>query len=165
MTPYVVEISETGRTRTIAPATENYRPEDEQIAWHLVGFITNVRSVSIDPVVVRENWLEAYDYATDQGAAFLNEYARENDPFAEIGERSRTVEIISVVRSSKDSFDLRWQETTYRNGRLERKERHTGNLTFVIDQPRTVDRLRKNPLGIYVHGINWSKELEPGGAS
>jgi type IV secretion system protein VirB5 len=29
----------------------------------------------------------------------------------------------------------------------------------VIETPRDADRLRKNPLGVYVHSINWSKEL------
>jgi type IV secretory pathway TrbF-like protein len=29
----------------------------------------------------------------------------------------------------------------------------------VITMPDDADRLRKNPLGVYVHAINWSKEL------
>ena len=32
-------------------------------------------------------------------------------------------------------------------------------LTVVIQPPRNAERLRKNPLGIYVNAINWSKEL------
>jgi type IV secretion system protein TrbF len=29
----------------------------------------------------------------------------------------------------------------------------------VIDTPHDAERLRKNPLGTFVHAINWSKEL------
>jgi type IV secretion system protein VirB5 len=29
----------------------------------------------------------------------------------------------------------------------------------VLDLPRDTERLRKNPLGIYVHSLAWSKEL------
>jgi len=31
----------------------------------------------------------------------------------------------------------------------------------VTDPPTTADALRKNPLGIYVDAIDWSRELEP----
>ena len=32
-------------------------------------------------------------------------------------------------------------------------------LTITVQSPRDADALRKNPLGIYVNAINWSKEL------
>ena len=38
-------------------------------------------------------------------------------------------------------------------------ESWTAILTVVIDAPRDADRLRKNPLGVYINAINWSKEL------
>ena len=72
----------TGRGARRRAAAEAYRPSDAQIAFHLARFIENVRSLSIDPVVVRQNWLRAYDFVTDRAAVTLNEHARENDPFA-----------------------------------------------------------------------------------
>ena len=42
------------------PANRDFQPSDEQIAYFLGRFITAVRSLSIDPVVVRQGWLEAY---------------------------------------------------------------------------------------------------------
>ena len=62
-----------------------------------------VRSLSIDPIVVRQNWLDAYDYTTDKGAVVLNEYARVSDPFARIGKESVTVQITSMTRASDTS--------------------------------------------------------------
>ena len=111
--PYVVELETGGTVRTFGPAIENYKPSDAQIAFHLAGFIEKVRSLSIDPVVVRQNWLKAYDFATARAANTLNNFARENDPFS-----------------------------------------------IVIKLPRDVETLRKNPLGIYVHGLNWSRDLK-----
>jgi type IV secretion system protein VirB5 len=32
-------------------------------------------------------------------------------------------------------------------------------LSVIIQSPHDADHLRKNPLGIYVTAINWSKEL------
>ena len=86
-------------------------------------------------------------------------YAREHDPFAEIGRRSVNVEVTSVVRASDDSFEVRWTEKTYTNGQFERQERFTAHITIVLSPPRTAEAIHKNPLGIYVHGINWSKDL------
>ncbi len=159
VTPYVVELTSDGAVRAVSPAVEAYEPTDAQIAFHLAGFIRNTRGVSIDPVVVRQNWLVAYDYATDRAAMTLNDYAREHDPFAEVGSRSVAVEVTSVVRSSGDSFTVRWREIAYRNGAEISRETWTATLSVVLDPPRDADTLHRNPLGLYVHGINWSKDL------
>ena len=51
-----------------------------------------------------------------------------------------------------------WTERRYVNGQLSGTERWTGILGVVIQPPRDADRLRKNPLGVFVHAINWSRE-------
>ncbi len=116
VTPYVMEVDQSGQVRTVGEAATPYRPTDAQTAHHLARFVTLVRSLSIDPIVVRQNWLDAYDYTTDRGAAVLNDYARVNDPFARIGKESVTVQITSVVRASDASFNVRWTERRYVNG-------------------------------------------------
>ena len=160
VTPYVVEVERGGSIRAVAPAVESYEPSDAQIAAELARFIEHVRGVSIDPVVVKQSWLKAYDYATDRAAQTLNDYARENDPFAKIGQRSVSVEITSVVRASPTSFQLRWREKAFENGSLAGTQSFTGVLTIVSKPPRDAATLRANPLGIYVNAINWSRELE-----
>ncbi|MEO8976693.1 MAG: conjugal transfer protein TrbF [Casimicrobiaceae bacterium] len=167
VTPYVVEVDRSGDIRAVGEAATPYRPTDAQIAFHLAHFITSVRSLATDPVIVRQSWLAAYGYTTDQGAATLNEYARANDPFARIGQTSVSVEVTSVVRASDASFQVRWIERTYAHGALASTERWTAILSIVIQPPRTEERLRRNPLGVYVNGISWSKELgsENGGKS
>jgi len=162
ITPYVVEIDTLGQTRAVGPAIDAYEPTDAQIAYHLARFIENVRSLSIDPIVVRQNWLRAYDYATDRAANTLNDYARENDPFSRVGQRTVTVEVTSIVRSSSDSFDVRWREQSFENGTLAATTRYTAVLSIVLQPPRTEEALRKNPLGIYVHALNWSRYLISG---
>ena len=160
VTPYVVEVDQAGQVRTVGEAATPYRPSDAQVAYHLGRFIGLVRSLSIDPIVVRQNWLDAYDYTTDKGAVVLNEYARVNDPFARIGKESVTVQITSVTRASDTSFNVRWTETRFVNGALDRTERWNAVISTVLQTPRTEQRLRKNPLGIYVNGLSWSRELE-----
>jgi len=160
VTPYVVEVDSAGQVRAVGEAATPYKPSDAQIAHHLARFITDVRSLSIDPIVVRQNWLEAYEYTTDRGAATLNDYARANDPFSRIGESSVAVQINSVVRASDSSFQVRWTERRYVNGEAAGLERWTAVLAIVLQAPRTEERLRRNPLGIYVNGLSWSRELD-----
>ena len=159
VTPYVIELDSSGEVRTVSATVANYEPTDAQIAYQLAGFIKNVRSVSIDPIVVRENWLNAYHYTTDKASLTLNEYAREHDPFSDVGKRSVSIDIASIVRSSDDSFDVRWRETTYLSGVQQSQDTYTAVLSIIIDLPRDEQTLHRNPLGVYVHGINWSRDL------
>ncbi len=160
VTPYVVEVDNAGQVRAVGEAATPYRPSDAQTAHHIARFITLVRALSIDPVVVRQNWLDAYDYTTDKGAAVLNDYARVNDPFTRIGKESVTVQITSVVRASDSSFNVRWTERRFVNGASAGLERWTAVVSIVHQPPRTEARLRKNPLGLYVNGLSWSRELD-----
>src|SRR5207244_4481066 len=87
ITPWVVEVDRLGQAQRVAPANIDYQPSDAQIAYHLARFIEDVRGLPADDIVLRQNWLRAYDFTRDP------------------------------------------------------------------------ERLRKNPLGVYVRAINWSKEL------
>jgi type IV secretory pathway TrbF-like protein len=164
VTPYVVEVDKLGQAQAVAPAERDWTPTDPQIAWYLAHFMQDVRALPLDPVVLRRSWLEAYDYVSDHAAATLNDFARERDPFKAIGERTVSVEVTSVVRASPDSFQVKWTEQIFRNGALERSERWTGLLSIAIRHPATADLLRKNPLGLYVTALDWSRELNPGEA-
>jgi len=159
VTPWVVQVDRLGQAQAVAPASAGYTPTDPQIAWHLARFIEDVRSVSADPVVMRKTWLEAYDYVTDKGALALDGYARAEDPFAKVGKSQVAVDISSVIRASPSSFRVAWTERRYADGQLAATERWTAILTVVLQPPASADQLRKNPLGVFVHAINWSKEL------
>lgn len=157
--PWVVEVDGRGEARAVEPAVAAFRPTDPQIAFHLARFIEQVRGLSADPIVVRTNWLRAYDFTTDRGAVALNDYARSNDPFTRVGRQQVSVEVSSVIRASPDSFRVAWTERRFESGQLAGTERWTAILTVAIQPPRDADRLRRNPLGIYVNAINWSREL------
>ncbi|MDH0367183.1 MULTISPECIES: conjugal transfer protein TrbF [Hyphomicrobiales] len=157
--PWVVQVDKLGQAQTVASATADYRPTDPQVAWHLARFIEQVRSIPADPIIVRQNWLRAYDWTTDRGATALNDYARSNDPFTKVGKQQVAVEVSSVIRASPDSFRVAWIERRYENGQLSTTERWTAILTIVIQTPRDADRLKANPLGIYVNAISWSREM------
>jgi type IV secretion system protein VirB5 len=157
--PWVVQVDTLGHAQAVAPAVADYKPTDAQIAWHLARFIEQVRSIPVDPIIVRQNWLTAYDFVTDRGATALNDYARTNDPFAKLGRVQVAVDVASVIRASSDSFRIAWVERRYENGTLAATERWIAIVTIVIETPRDTEKLRRNPLGVFIHALNWSKEL------
>jgi type IV secretion system protein VirB5 len=159
VTPWIVQVDRLGQAQAVAPATAGYKPTDPQIAWHLARFIEDVRAIPADPVVVRQNWLSAYDYATTQGAAALNDYARTSNPFSQVGKVQVAVDVSSVIRASPDSFRVAWVERRYVDGALATTEHWSAILTIVLQPPRDAEALRKNPLGVFVHALNWSREV------
>ena len=159
ITPWVVEVDRLGEAKAVVPASSAYKATDPQIAFHLARFIEHVRGLPMDAIVLREDWLRAYDFTTDRGAAALNDYARNNDPFTKVGKIQIAVEVSSVIRASPDSFRIAWIERRYENGQLAATERWSAIVSIVVELPRDLDRLRKNPLGIYVNAINWAKEF------
>jgi type IV secretion system protein VirB5 len=159
VTPWVVQVDRFGEAQAVAPAVAGYRPTDPQIAWHLSRFIEEVRSIPADPVVVRQNWLRAYDYTTERGAAALSAYARADDPLSKVGTSQVSVDVSSVIRASPSSFRVAWTERRYVDGALAATERWTAIVGVVVLPPKSADQLRKNPLGVFVHALDWSKEL------
>ena len=162
VTPYVVEVDTAGQIRAVGEAATPYRPTDAQIAFHLAHFITNVRSLAIDPVIVRQSWLEAYDYTTDQGAATLNEYARANDPFARIGQTSvvggghqRRARERAIVSGALDRAQLRaWRARRHRALDRDSFDRHPAAADRGAAAPQSARHLRQRPLlvqGAWVH--------------
>lgn len=159
ITPWVVQVDKFGEAQTIAPADVDFQPTDPQIAFHLARFTEQVRSIPADAIVLRKDWLRAYDFTTDRGAQALNDYARNNDPFVEVGKTQVAVDVSSVIRASKDSFRVAWTERRYKDSALIETSRWSAILTTIVQPPRSPDALRKNPLGIFITAINWSKEL------
>lgn len=159
VTPWVVEVDRLGEPRVAAPAVQGARPTDPMIAWTLARFIVDVRTVSTDPVLMRQAWLRAYDFTDAEGAAALSDHARRTDPFSQVGKSQTTVAVTSVVRASASSFRLAWTEQRYADGQLVATERWTAILTVTVDPPRTPEALRANPLGLFVTALSWSKEF------
>lgn len=159
--PYVVEVDRWGEARAVSPADAKFRPTDPQLAWTLARFIEDVRTVSLDAVLMRRQWLRAYDFVTDRGAEFLGDYARRANPFAHIGEQTASIEVTSVTRASDHSFEVKWTETSFDHGARTAVAHWTAFVTIAIKPPASADTLKRNPLGVYVDGVDWSRELEP----
>src|SRR3546814_14197067 len=71
---------------------------------------------------------------------------------------SSDLQVTSVVRASDTSFQVKWVESAFERGSLASTSRWTAILTVTVKPPNNADTLRKNPLGLYVNAIDWSRE-------
>lgn len=156
--PFVVEVSDLGQTQRITAIGGRYEPTEAQVGHALAGWIRNVRSKSIDPIVIRQNWLAAYELTTPRAASFLNAWAAAHDPFAEVGREAVNVEVLNVVRRTERTYDLQWRETRFVNGQQAGVERWRALITTGVQPPRTEAELMKNPLGLKIEDISWTPD-------
>lgn len=156
--PFVVEVSSWGQTQRITSLDGRYEPTEAQVGYALSDWIRSVRSKSIDPIVIRQNWLKAYDLVTPKAASFLNAWAQANDPFAEAGREAINVEVLNVVRRTERTYDLQWRETRFVNGQQAAQARWRALITIKLRPPKTEAELMKNPLGIRIEDVSWTPD-------
>jgi type IV secretion system protein VirB5 len=156
--PFVVEMSQWGQTERITALDRRYEPTQAQIGRALADWIRNVRGKSVDPIVIRQDWMAAYDFATPRTAAFLNAWAQSHDPFAEVGREAVAVEVLNVVRRSDRTYDLQWRETRFVNGQQDSQTRWRALISFRLQPPKTEVELLKNPLGIRIEDVSWTPD-------
>lgn len=156
--PFLVEVDPTGALIAIEKSMNAHKLSDVQFAYQLGRFIKNFRSKPIDPVVLKQNWLDAYAFAGGQARQTLTDQANRNDPFTDVGHKAISVEITSVVRLSDTSFQARWLERTYTDGSLSATDRYIGVLTLAEHPPKNESDLRANPFGFTVDAISFTKE-------
>ena len=156
--PFVVEVSDWGQTQRITAIGGRYEPTEAQVGHALAEWVRDVRGKSIDPIVIRQNWLSAYDLVTPKAASFLNAYAQTHDPFAEAGREAINVEILNVVRRTERTYDLQWRETRFVNGQQAGQERWRALITIRLVPPKTEAELMKNPLGIRIEDVSWTPD-------
>ena len=158
VTPWVVEIDKLGQAQAVAPAVADYRPTDPQIAWHLARFIEHVRSIPADPSSCARDWLAAYDFVTDKGRSRSTTMPAPTIPSQRSARpRSRSRSRASSAPPTTASASPGSSAATRTRPRRDRAlDRHPHRRAHT---PNDAERLRKNPLGVFVHAINWSKEL------
>lgn len=159
--PYVVQVNSTGMVQAVGPAKQtNHTPNHAEIKYFLSQFVNNVRSVPLDPVVAKNQWLEAYQYLRQSAANTLNEIARKEQPLSRIGQETVAVQVVNITAISEYSYQVRWTETKYnREGVSVGTKNMTGVFSIEISPPTEEKQLLTNPLGLYIKQLSWSQDV------
>ena len=154
---FVAEVTKAGQVVNISPLLVKYQPTIAQQEYFVAHFIELVRSLPLDPVVAKNNWLSAYNFLTARGAERLNTFLREHNPTTMLGKKTVTIKIIDINPISNASFEVDWTETTVNiNGQNEGEKNFSGVFTLAIKQPTSQKEILNNPLGIYIIDFNLS---------
>ena len=161
VTPYVVQVDKGGVVQAVGPAERsNFTPNRRVIEYFLSQFVHQVRTVPTDPVVARNQWLTAYGFLRQSAANTLNEIATREQPLAKVGREAVSVQIRNVVPMSKDSYQVRWEETAFSKEGITLGTRNmTGIFTIEISPPTDEAKLKVNPLGLYIKQFSWSRDV------
>jgi type IV secretion system protein VirB5 len=155
---HVVEVAPEGQVLSVRAAADTWTPSETQKAYFIGHFVRLTRSLPTDPIVLRENWLEAYRFLTPQAATQLNEIARRDDPFAQVGTTGRVVHVRSIVQKSEGSWQVAWTEETSGAAGTPERASYTGLFTVRLTPPRKSDQIAANPLGLFITDFSWSRD-------
>ena len=157
---FVAQVAKTGEVLNVMQLKTQYEPTQAELEYFLAHFIRLIRSVPLDPVLARKNWVSAYHFLTVRSSVQLNRYFRQKSPLKLLGKKTVTVEITDFNPMTKHTFQVNWIETTInRNGQIQGKKSFSGVFTLKIKQPTTQTKIMENPLGIYIVEFNISQAL------
>lgn len=159
--PYVIEVDQFGSAKAVGlMPTKQYEPKEAEINYFLGQFVTKLRSIPTDRVMLRKNAEDAYMFLTSKAQSSVDAQIRKDYMERVKNGEIISVELISITKSGSDkSYHLRWIEKSFSaTGVLKSSTNMFGILTIKIETPQNASVLMINPLGIYIDEINWSKE-------
>lgn len=158
--PYIVEVNKMGSVRMVGRVDNTkYRPTEAAKKHFVNKFVFLIRGISSDPVVLKKNFLSAYNYVTTSGRQILNDYAKEYDPFLKIKTLRVSVELANIVKINKNSYQVQWIEKVYsKNGGLLETNNYLAVFNTIIQKPKNETILLANPLGIFIDFFNITKQ-------
>lgn len=166
--PYVIEVDKLGQTMAVAPA-QKAAPVDQRVVHaSLAAFMINARLVTPDIALQRKAIFAVYammnadDPAASKMTAWLNGNEASN-PFHRAAKETVETEIVSVIPQSPDTWQIEWNEKIFdRQGvPIGQPYRMRALATVAIMPPTDAtseDKIRQNPLGVFVKDFSWSKQ-------
>jgi type IV secretion system protein VirB5 len=147
-----VEFNPDATVRAVVTPQLLYKPTQAAMAERVRKFVLLSRGLDINPVTVRKQWLEElYKWVTPRGANLLNEFARERNPFTQVGKVFIGVDVQRILPLSETTFDVRWTETTYEiRGPKKGMQAYSGIYGVEVKVPKTEKALQDNALGIFI---------------
>lgn len=160
--PAIVRVEDSGKAVYVGKATEQvYVPQQNEIRYFLNDILQKLRTVPLDPIVLRQNWLTSYNFLRQGAANKLDAWATgPESPSLFVGKRTITVQTVSVVPVTKSTYEIRWEETAYGlQGNIESIKTYTGTFAVEIQRPTTEEQIARNPLGLFIKDFSWHIDM------
>jgi type IV secretory pathway TrbF-like protein len=159
---HIIEVDRLGAASYHGPVGQgDYLPSDTVVTYHLRRFIQDTREISTDLAVLKRNWLDAYTLVTPRGGNMLSAFVQkpDNDPFRRAQDERVTIEFLSAVRVSGDTWQIDWRESAWDKGGSPSGPPLVWRamLRTLVQAPKTAEAMSQNPIGLYVDEFHWDK--------
>lgn len=151
--PYIVQVDEHGYEIAVKPAEELSQIDERIIIARVGTFVERLRTVVSDSDAQKSymRWVYASIPESSQALSATNVFYKDNDPFKEAAAlRTKTVEVLSVLPISKDTWRAQWRETVSQNGTPQESSEWSGLFTVDTSPVKEMRSVIRNPLGIYI---------------
>lgn len=158
--PVYIRMAENGQATEIAAVPEKYTPKYSEVRYSLTEWVQWTRGVSLDPVLVKQNYAKALCRMRQAPANKLNEWAQKEPRLQAVGRETVSIQNVSIVEiAGTSSYQARWTEE-FRSAEGGLKEKQTWTATFPLefDMPKSVKQLDCNPIGLYMKDFQWARE-------
>lgn len=158
---YVVPVDKVGMPGRIELANGVYQPDAAQVGYFVGQVVNLVRSRPLDPVVLRNQWLQAYHFLAGDAVRAMNQYAASQSSVDNAGTLvARTVQLVSILQRSQTTYQVRWVENTFSQGIQTSSIPYTGLFDIKEIPPHTPEDVFNNPLGVYITSFTWSRDFD-----
>lgn len=163
--PWVVELTEDGEATYQADVVSTlsaWSPSEATQRYFISHYIEELRSVSTDNNVNKENANSIYQRTVDAASKYVSDWYTSNNPIT----RSKNEYVLipldqmAVVVYNTNQWKVTWRETSYRVSDKEifADQQYEAIITVSFYLPDTERRRRENPIGMYVSNIEIVKE-------
>ena len=160
VTPFVVMVGLDGAPFAVEKAAvPNYVPQEREIKYFLKEWVRKIRSVPLDPVMAKENWVAAFSQLHGAALTKMRDVMQQENLPGKLGKETVQIEVQVVVPMSTNTYQVRWTETLYsKEGKITEANKMTGLFSIEIYPPKDEKEILTNPLGLYIKDVSWSRE-------
>lgn len=161
--PYIVEVHKLGHVVPVQTAERIQAADHRVIKSLLARFIVDFRSVILDSTAQKQSILNVYSFlgqsypATSKISEF---YTKGHNPFERAKSEIVSVDISSILPISDQSWRIEWVEIIRDRRGIEQERKNMQAMASIeIVAPKNVEQIYKNPIGLYITDLNWTKQL------
>lgn len=158
--PWVVELTSDGEATykaDVVSALASWSPSDATQRYFVSHYISEMRTVSTDNNVNKQNANSVYARSVNSATDQVNLWYTQNNPITRAKNEYVLIPLdeMAVVRYSGNQWKVTWRETSYRTTDKEifADQQIEAIITVEFYLPDTERRRRENPIGMYVSNI------------
>lgn len=151
MVPYFVEINNNEVRFAGFIQNRQLKATDAEIIFYLKRFITNLFTISSDPVLLKDRLADVYNFTGPAAQTQVTEFIVQNQPLEKSAAGVRMdIRFSLFERLSEKTWRCEWLEETREKGMIKTQLVKSGTFTYTQEYPQTELQAETNPSGIFI---------------